>query len=163
MLFENIIIALIGAIILYTALQGAPPLPSKPAVIETMRRFLEPKPGARIADLGSGDGRIVMTLAEDGAMVDGYEFNPFLAFWSRRKVKKAGLQTHARIFRKNFWSVDLSAYDAVVVFGAPHIMERLAKKLRKELKPGAKICSNAFMLPGWTPILKEHGVFLYQL
>lgn len=148
--------------LLYALLQGAPLLPSKKVVIKTITAFLEPRGGTRIADLGSGDGRVVIALAKNGASVDGFEFNPLLAWWSRRKIRKNGLEARVRILQRNFWNADLSPYDAVTVFGAPHVMARLAKKLRNELKPGAKVCSNAFALPDWTAVKKENGVLLYE-
>jgi hypothetical protein len=123
--------------------------------------------GQKIVDLGSGDGRIVIALAQSGAYAEGYEINPILVWSSRRAIRKANLEGEgagkAKIFWKSFWRADLSQFDVVIVYGIPYIMKDLQKKMERELRPGTKIISNAFTFPNWTPAAVEGRVRLYIL
>ncbi len=156
LLFLILVLALI-----YSFAQGATFVPSAPAKVEFMIKLLAVKSGELAADLGSGDGRIVIALAEAGAIAHGYEINPLLVWWSRRNISQAGLQRRAFIHLKSFWGKDLAAFDVVVVYGIGYIMKKLGQKLKRELKPGARVVSFAFPLPGWQEEKKEAGVYLY--
>lgn len=59
------------------------------------------------------------------------------------------------------WTIDLKDFDAVAIYPMEHIMKRLEKKFEKELKPGAKIVSNYFLLPTWKPDSTDGDVRLY--
>lgn len=130
--------------------------------LDKMIEFADIKPGQKAVDLGSGDGRIMIALAKAGAIVHGYEVNPLLVLWTRRKIKKEGLEGKAFAHLKSFWNEDLSSYDVVTLFGVRKIMARLEEKLDKELKPGAKIISFGFSFPGWQYLKKEQATFLYE-
>ena len=114
----------------------------------------------KAADIGSGDGRIVIALARAGAVAHGYEINPLLVWWSRVKIRRAGLDGRAYIHRKNLWHTDFSSFDAVTVFGVFHIMRRLETKLRRELKPGARAVSIGFEFPTWPAAEKYDGIYV---
>jgi len=124
--------------------RGAIYFPTSGENIAAIVRFAEIIPGQKIADLGSGDGRILIVLARAGAEAHGYEINPILVYRSRRAIKKAGLQGGAFVHWKSFWKVDTSSYSTVVVYGIPFIMDALGTKLKHELSPGAKVISNVF-------------------
>ncbi|MDD4902606.1 MAG: class I SAM-dependent methyltransferase [Patescibacteria group bacterium] len=112
-------------------------------------------------DLGSGDGRIVITLAQNGFIAHGLEINPFLAWYSKLKIKLAGCGGRAFIKRANYWQEDFSRYDVVVLFGVFYIMEKLEKKLLSELKPGAVvICNHFFSPPGRRSSRKAISMFI---
>jgi len=148
---------------LIASLLGAPFVPVSDKRLKKIIELTEAKPGIKIADLGSGDGRATIAFAKRGGQVAGYEINLFLVFWSRLKIKKMGLSKKASIFWKNFWAEDLSKFDLIFIYGIDRIMKKLALKLKKELKPGAKIISAGFPLPGWK-IRKETSsrIFLYE-
>jgi hypothetical protein len=113
-------------------------------------------------DLGSGDGRIVIALANAGLTAYGIEINPFLAWFSRSRIRMAGLKGKAFIVRKSFWQDDFSQYDIVVLFGVFYIMEKLEKKLLAELKPGAIVICNHFYFPTWVPMKQDGDIYIYQ-
>lgn len=161
-LFIDLVLLILCGLLLYYFSQGAIFLPTYQRSVETMIGLAGIKPGARAVDLGSGDGRIVIAMAQAGALADGFEINPVLVFLSRRKIKRLGLENQARIFRQNFWTADLSSYDVVMVFGTSHIMEKLEKKLRAELKDDAVIVSNVFRFPGWQEVKSQNGVYVYR-
>ncbi|MBI2633352.1 MAG: hypothetical protein HYW78_03105 [Parcubacteria group bacterium] len=141
--------------------RGALFLPTHRATVETMIALLEIHQGMKTADLGSGDGRIVIAMAKAGAEARGYEVSPLLVWLSRRAIKKERLSESAFIHWESFWQCDFSQYDAVFVFGIGYIMKDLEKKLRNELKPGARVVSHAFPFPSWPLARKEGAVYLY--
>jgi hypothetical protein len=148
--------------IVWFLLNGAPYVPSKMAAVKRMARCANAGPGTRCADIGSGDGRIVIEMARVGAEAHGYESNPLLVWWSRRQIARAGLADRAFIHRENFWHSDFSSFNAVTLFGITHIMKRLGRKLQQELKPGALIVSNAFEFPGLQCVTQDDGIYVYQ-
>lgn len=146
---------------LLPVIQGAPFVASDKNKLQTIIKFVNIKKGQKALDIGSGDGRIVIALAKAGARAYGFEFNPFLIWLSRRSIKKAGLQDKAQIKKANFWKEDLSSFDIITVFGITHMMDKLGKKLKDELKPGSRVISNGFHIPGWGEEMREDGIILY--
>lgn len=142
--------------------KGAPFVPTKKTKVIDIIEAAKLKPGDKLVDLGSGDGRILIAAATHGIESHGYEINPLLILWSKYQIKKAGLSHMAFVHWKNFWFEDLSPYNVVTVFGITKIMERLGRKLKTELKPGSRIVSYVFPIPN----LKEelaNGMHVYQL
>jgi len=129
--------------------------------IEKMVQLLEIKPGQTIVDLGAGEGKLMIALANAGAVVYGYEINPFLVAKAKKNIKKAGLEGKIFIFCKNLWNQNLKKFDAVAIYPMGHMMKKLEKKFEKELKPGTKVVSNYFTFPNWRPIIVESNVYLY--
>ena len=142
--------------------RGAIFVPTDKKAINEMVRLLEPHVLDRSVDLGSGDGRIVIALAQAGAEAHGFEHNRFLAWWSRRAIKSSGLSDRAFIHVSNFWNIDFSGFSIITVFGIPYIMRRLEKKLEKEIAPGTRIISYTFPLPNWKPVFHGNGIYLYE-
>ena len=143
--------------------QGAIFLPSHSQAVLKIVQASGAGPGRKIVDLGSGDGRLVIALAKTGAQVDGFEINPILIWWSRLRIKKTGLVDRARIYQRNFWSVNLSEYDTVVLFGTTHIMQRLENKLKSELHKGSLVVSNVFQFPGLEEMKNDKGIYVYRI
>lgn len=141
--------------------RGAPFAPTDRKTMNRMLERAQVKPGERACDIGSGDGRIVIALAKAGAYADGFEINPLLVWWSKIRIKRAGLSQKARIIRKNLWQTDFSPYDVVALFGIPYIMKDLGDKLLAELKPGARVVSNNFAFPTWEAASRQDGIILY--
>src|SRR3989344_2189598 len=158
----NITILILFVIVIYILYQGAIFVPSKQKTIKTMLLFSKIKPGERMADLGSGDGRILIEFAKKGAIAEGYEINPVLVFIARMKIRRLGLEKKARVFWKSFWREDLSQYKVITVFGIDYIMKRMEKKLYKELSRGSRIIVNLFPFPNKKYKLKKDGVYLYE-
>jgi len=152
-------------IIVFNVLIGfreAPWVTTQPETVKRMIDLANVKAGVRAADIGSGDGRLVIALALAGAEAHGYEINPFLVLLSRMNISQAGLRGKAIIHRKSFWDEDLSKFDIVTVYGIPKIMGRLEEKLKRELKTDARIISNIYTFPTWSPSKKEDNVYLYE-
>ncbi|MBD3251454.1 methyltransferase domain-containing protein [Candidatus Uhrbacteria bacterium] len=150
-------------IFLWPTLFGAVFVPSKEAQIRTMLALAKATPGERIVDLGSGDGTVLFAVAQEGLDVEGLEMNPILVKRSLRKANALGLQERISVQRKNFFHIDFSEYDVILLYGITYIMNKLERKLRKELKPGARVISNHFQFPNWQPEREENDVRMYRM
>ncbi len=163
----NLILIAVLLIIAYflvrPIIRGAAFFPTNPESVQAMIQLAEVKDGERIADLGSGDGRILIAFAQRGFEAHGYEINPILVWWSRWRLRRAGIANIAFVHQKSFWKTDLSSYNIVAVYGIPYIMKQLGKKLGRELKPGARILSYIYPIPDWQADSKKSGIYLYRL
>lgn len=153
----------ISFFIVFPFIFGAPFEPTDRKTLRKMIEFSKVKKGEKVADLGSGNGRIVIEFAKLGAEVHGFEINPFLVWFSKRKIKKLGLQDKAFIHWKNFWNQNLSKYDIIIVFQIVFIMKNLEKKLKKELKKGSRVISNTWKFPNWKAKKQEGYAYFYEV
>lgn len=141
---------------------GAPFEPSSRKELKNIIKLANVKKREKIIDLGSGNGKIVIELAKKGAEVHGYEVNPILVWFSRRKIKKLGLEKNAFIHWQNFWKVDLKDYNVIVLFQVNYVMKKLAGKIKRESKKGTRVVSNTWKFPGKKPVKKISRVYLYK-
>jgi cyclopropane fatty-acyl-phospholipid synthase-like methyltransferase len=121
----------------------------------------QPKAGEKMADLGSGDGRIVMEFAKLGIDSHGFEINTELALLAESKILDAALDEKAFIHISDFWNEDLSSFDIVVIYGMTSVMQLLEDKLLQELKPGSRVLSAIFHFPNWQPTSQKDNISLY--
>lgn len=156
-------LAVIFILIMYALVFGAPFAPLADNRIETMIKLLRLRKGNKVADIGSGDGRIVIAFARLGIEAHGYEINPLLVAYSRYLIRRENLQKYAFVHLKDFWSQDFSEFNAVTIYGIAHIMARLEKKLVQEMRPGSKIVSNYFKFPNLKKTKEENKVNLYTI
>ncbi|MCC7357236.1 hypothetical protein IT408_01895 [Candidatus Uhrbacteria bacterium] len=148
---------------LFGGLRFAPFVPTTRKRVDLMIQLAQITPGMRVIELGSGKGRITIAAAQKGAIATGYEADPVLVVWSRCVAwwKKA---TTASFQRANIWTtVWPSEADIVFVYGLPRFMGRVWKKACLELKPGTKIISNAFRIPGVEPKHVEDAIYVYSV
>lgn len=156
------ILVLIDAAAIWLLYKGAPFIPTKREGIEKILSLIDTHSGLRVADIGSGDGRILIALAKHGIEAHGFEMNPFLVWWSRDKIRQNKLEHLAHAHWQDLWKADLSSFNVIIVFGVAYIMGRLEQKFDRELKPGTQIISLGFQLPNW-PHKEKHGsIYRYQ-
>lgn len=136
-------------LMLYSMFFGAPYAALGKGRLKTMLQLAAVKKGERVADLGAGDGRIVIAFAKAGVIAHGYEINPLLYFLAKRNIQKVKTKGKAEVFLKDLWTVNLSSYDVITLYGNFPMMARLEKKLKKELPVGARVISNHFLFPHW--------------
>jgi len=141
--------------------RGAAWVPSTPAKAVRMAVLSGAAPGRRVADLGSGDGRVLIALARRGAEAHGFEVNPLLVVASRIAIRRAGLSGRARVHWKSFWRADLSRFDAVTLFQGSFVMRRLERKVRRELRPGARVVSDYWAFPALEPRSRQGTLYCY--
>jgi ubiquinone/menaquinone biosynthesis C-methylase UbiE len=150
----------------------APDIPTPQSVVERMLEAGRVKPGETVYDLGSGDGRIVITAAQMfGAKAVGVELRPDLCEKARERVKSLGLEDKVSIVEGNALHVDLSAADVVTMYFLTSSNERLRPNLEHWLKPGSRVVSNQFPVKGWKPsqVVRvkagsmEHTIYVYEV
>jgi len=144
------------------SLKGAIFDPSRKKDVEKMLELAEIKGEEISADLGSGDGRVVIAFARKGIQAHGFEINPLLVIISKINIRRAGLKGKAFIHWKNFWKADLSKFDIITVFQVDFAMNELENKLKKELKPETKVISNQWTFPNWKYSKYENGIYVYE-
>jgi ribosomal protein L11 methylase PrmA len=147
-------------------ISGAGYQPTPRSTLETMFEFSQPDETRKVFDLGSGFGRIVIEVAERfRSDCTGVEVDPMKVWWSRRSIRKRGLESRARVVRGNLMSADISKADIVYVFLWEGIMQRLREKVLREMKPGSVVVSYYHRFAGWQPERedKDKRVYLYRV
>jgi ubiquinone/menaquinone biosynthesis C-methylase UbiE len=150
----------------------APYIPTPQVLVESMLEAASVKPGDVVYDLGSGDGRIVITAAQKfGAKGVGVEMVPDLCRKAQRRIKELGLEDRVSIVQASALRVDLSPATVVTMYLMTSSNERLRPNLEKYLKPGARVVSNDYPIKGWKEsrlkIVKtgstEHKIYVYEI
>jgi outer membrane protein assembly factor BamB/tRNA A58 N-methylase Trm61 len=122
-------------------------VPTPQDVVEKMLELTEVKKTDVVYDLGSGDGRIVVTAAKKyGSRAVGYEIDKDLVDLSRENAAKAKVENLVTIHHKDLFTADLAEADVVAVFLLPVQLEKLLPQLEM-LKPGSRIVSHQFAIP----------------
>ncbi|XP_035408552.1 ATP synthase subunit C lysine N-methyltransferase [Cygnus atratus] len=127
-----------------------PFVPATSTQIENVLKMLQGRSGS-LADIGSGDGRVVIAAAKMGFKAVGYELNPWLVWYSRYRAWRDGVHHNTKFYISNLWKVSFSHYTNVVIFGVPQMMPQLEKKLKEELESNARIIACRFPFPCWIP------------
>ena len=128
-------------------------VPTPQPVVEAMLELAQVKRTDVVYDLGSGDGRLVITAAKKyGASGVGIEIDPALVKQARANAAAAGVSSRVRFVTRDLFTADLSKASVVTLYLLQSINERLRPKLVRELKPGTRIVSHVFnMGPEWPP------------
>jgi SAM-dependent methyltransferase len=128
-------------------------VPTPQPVVDAMLELAQVKRTDVVYDLGSGDGRIVITAAKKyGASGVGIEIDPALVKKARDNAAAAGVGGRVRFMTQNLFTTDLSKASVVTLYLLQSINERLRPKLVRELKPGTRVVSHVFnMGPEWPP------------
>jgi methyltransferase family protein len=103
-----------------------------------------------VIDLGSGDGRTVITAAKRGATAHGIEYNPDMVALSQRNATAQGVTAKATFAKADLFESDFSKATVITMFLLPSINMQLRPKLL-DMKPGTRIVSNAFDMEDWQP------------
>jgi hypothetical protein len=125
-------------------------VPTPQTLVERMLDLAKLTPQDFLMDLGSGDGRTVITAAKRGATAQGIEYNPDMVALSQRNAKEAGVTGKATFVKADLFETDFSKAQVVTMFLLPSINLRLRPKIL-EMKPGTRIVSNTFTMDDWTP------------
>jgi hypothetical protein len=123
-------------------------VPTPQELVEKMLDMAKVKPQDFVIDLGSGDGRTVITAAKRGATAIGIEYNPDMVELSKQNARKAGLSDKTTFVKADLFESDFSKATVITMFLLPDINLRLRPKLLG-LKPGTRIVSNSFTMQEW--------------
>jgi cyclopropane fatty-acyl-phospholipid synthase-like methyltransferase len=144
-------------------------VPTPQPVVDAMLELAKVKQSDVVYDLGSGDGRIVITAATKyGASGVGFEIDPALVKKARANAAAAGVSDRVRFVTQDLFTADLSRASVVTLYLLQSINERLRPKLVRQLKPGARIVSHVFnMGPEWpaeqTVTVDRSRIFLWSI
>lgn len=147
---------------IYAMFRGAPFVPTTKDKVKKMIKLADINSNSIVYDLGSGDGRFIFAAAKAGAKKSvGYELSmPIYLLAKFRSFFNP--KTHFR-FRDFWFEADkLADADVVFCFLMVKSMAKFETQIWPHLKPGSKVISNLFRMPGQTPILDENGIRVYQ-
>ena len=125
-------------------------VPTPQELVDTMLNMAQVTAADYVIDLGSGDGRLVISAAKRGATAHGIEYNPALVKFSRRAAVKEGVAASATFANADIFESDFSQATVVTLF----LLSNLNLKLRPTIlamKPGTRIVSNEFGMGDWYP------------
>ncbi len=146
----------------------APFVASPLDVVRGMLKVADVKPSDVVYDLGSGDGRVVIAAVQEfeAKRAIGVELSESLVKRSREEISKLNLESRVEVIHEDFFNVNIELADVVFLYLTQSGNEKLKPKLERELKPGARIVSRSFEVPGWKPQKTERveytTVYLYQ-
>jgi hypothetical protein len=131
---------------------GGPYVPTPQAVVDAMLDVAGVGPRDFVVDLGSGDGRIVLTGAtRHQASGMGVDIDGELVGLANARAQKLGVAQRVQFHQQDVFAADLSRATVLTLYLLPGMMERLRPKLLKELKPGTRIVSHDFDFGEWKP------------
>ncbi|BAY75345.1 hypothetical protein NIES25_17880 [Nostoc linckia NIES-25] len=129
-----------------------PYVPTPQPVVDAMLKVAKVGKNDVLYDLGSGDGRIVVTAAQNfGTRGIGIDIDPQRIKEANENAKKAGVTDRVKFVQQDLFNTDFSEATVVTLYLLPEINERLRPILLKQLKPGTRIVSHAFDMGEWKP------------
>jgi hypothetical protein len=131
---------------------AGPYVPSPQSVVADMLRHADVTDKDFLIDLGSGDGRIVLTAAKVfGARGFGVEIKDDLVKRSNEAAQKEGLGDRVKFIKQDLFKTDMSEATVITMYLLPDTVNLLKDKFVNELKPGTRIVSHDYPLTGWIP------------
>lgn len=129
-----------------------PYVPTPNEVVAEMLRLANVKKGDVLYDLGSGDGRIVITAAQKfGTRGVGIDINPERVQEANENAQKAGVTDLVEFRQQDLFQTDISDATVVTLYLLPDINVKLRPQLFEQLKPGTRIVSHDFDMGEWKP------------
>jgi hypothetical protein len=123
-------------------------VPTEQALVDKMLDMAKAVPGDYVVDLGSGDGRTVITAAKRGIKAHGIEYNPEMVGLSRKNAEKAGVTDKATFVNADIFESDFSQATVLTLFLLPSLNVKLRPTILK-MKPGTRVVSNSFDMGDW--------------
>jgi precorrin-6B methylase 2 len=149
-----------------------PYVPTPERVVDRMLELAKPQPGDVLYDLGSGDGRIVITAAKRyGVRGVGVDLDPDRIREANENAKQAGVTDRVRFIQGDLFDTDLREASVVTLYLLPDVNLRLRPKLLAELRPGTRVVSHNYNMGDWEPEHREtislpsgeHVVYLWRV
>ena len=123
-------------------------VPTPQVLVDKMLDMAKVTPADFVMDLGSGDGRTVITAAKRGARALGIEYNPEMVALSKRNAEKEGVSAKASFMKADLFETDFSRASVITMFLLPDINLKLRPKILA-LAPGTRVVSNSFTMDDW--------------
>jgi len=125
-------------------------VPTPQGLVDKMLDMAKVTPKDYVIDLGSGDGRTVITAAKRGSKALGIEYNPDMVDISKQSAAKEGVSDKASFVKADLFESDFSQAQVITMFLLSSINLKLRPKIL-DLKPGTRIVSNTFDMSDWKP------------
>jgi Methyltransferase domain len=125
-------------------------VPTPQALVDTMLDMARVTPADYLIDLGSGDGRTVITAAKRGARALGIEYNPAMVDYAKRAAAREGVSERAQFVQGDVFQSDFSQATVLTLFLLPQINLKLRPQILA-MKPGTRVVSNSFTMGEWQP------------
>lgn len=157
-----VILILYAIIFVYKTKTGSPYVPSNLFQIEILTKYI--KDGDVVADMGCGDGRVLIASIEAGAKrAEGWEIEPLI--WLKCKLNIGRYNNRDKIVLKygDMWKADLGKYDVVFVYQLEQFSNRFVEKAKLEMRKGALVIANTYQLKGLTMIAKDGPLLVYKI
>lgn len=149
----------------------APYVASPHKVVERMLEMARIKPNETVFDLGCGDGRILFLAASKySAKGVGIEIDEKLVQSTNEAIQRQSLENRVKVISGNLLEADLTGADVVTIYLLTESNEKLRPRLEKFLKPGARVVSYDYPVPGWKPNridrtdeARGHIIYAYEM
>ncbi len=145
---------------------GAPWFPTSRQTADRMIELAALRPRDKVFDLGCGDGRILFRAWKRARVRGvGVDINPWWVLMCRAKARLLRAHRDLTFQWTNLFKVDLHEADVVFLYLLQETNESLLPRLARQLRPGARIVSNSFTLPGWPMVARDDGsrVYVYEM
>jgi SAM-dependent methyltransferase len=131
---------------------AGPYVPTPWVIVDEMLKLAGIRADDVVYDLGSGDGRLVITAAKRyGARGVGIELQPELVALANESAKKEGVADRVKFIQGDLFETDIREATVVTLYLLPQFVTRLAPRFRSELRPGTRIVSHDYPLSPWKP------------
>ncbi len=133
-----------------------PFVPTPQAVVDRMLDMAQVKAGELVIDLGSGDGRIMITAAQrHGARGFGVEIDPRLVQRSNEEARRQGVADRVKFLRQDLFNTDFHEANVLTLYLLPDVNIALRPRILAELKPGTRVVSHDYDMREWRPDAEE--------
>src|ERR1044071_140947 len=133
-------------------LSKLPYVPTPQLVVDEMLKLAGATSKDFVIDLGSGDGRVILTAARDFRATGlGVDIDAKLVELANKQAKADGLAERAKFIEQDMFKADVGKASVVTLYVLPDFMEKLRPKLLSELKPGVRIVAHDYYMSGWYP------------
>jgi len=142
--------------------------PTTPAVVDAMLTLAAPQPGDVLYDLGSGDGRIVVTAAQRyGIRGIGLEVDPDLIARANENARRAGVSALVEFRKEDLFTADFRDATVVTLFLGAELNLKLRPRLLQELAPGTRVLSHEYDMGLWKPAITQkvglHTIYFWTV
>ena len=162
-LFLTILLAIV---VIVPVFFGAPWHPTSVSKIKQILEFCEAKPGDKLYDLGSGDGRVLITAAKRFGLTGvGLEIDPLKVWFSKALINWMGIKDRVKILRRTVFDYDYSDADIIYIYMSHQAIDRLFPAIISKLKPDVKIVCYGFCIRRMAPakVSSDRNIFLYKI
>ena len=147
-----IVLSPLNAFLHAQELSKLPYVPTPQIVVDEMLKLAKVAAGDHVIDLGSGDGRVIITAARNfKASGLGVDIDAKLVNLANKQAKTDGVADRARFIEQDMFKADIGPATVVTLYVLPDFMEKLRPKLQSELKPGTRIVAHDYYMNGWFP------------